>query len=127
MNSIRNTTTTFSDSDDVSMAEMKHNQTAIYRCTTRRRIWPLRRKKKKLPTVRLGGKRQLLVKIFRRIRIRWMKMKKACTLKKLKEYYYSVLKDVIEAGGTFETYQQRLMLESSFAVPVMGLSFNTYH
>lgn len=75
--------------------------------------------------VRLGGgKRQLLVKIFRRIGIRWMKMKKACTLKKLKDYYYSVLKDVIEAGGTFE---QRLMLETSFAVPVMALSFNTYH
>ncbi|KAK1434236.1 hypothetical protein QVD17_11155 [Tagetes erecta] len=97
-------------------------------CTdVRRRIWPLRRRKKKVATVRLGGKRQLLVKTLRRIRMKWMKMKKACSLKKLKEYYYSVLKDVIEGGGTFETYQQRLILETSFAVPVMGLSFNTYH
>lgn len=53
-------------------------------------------------------------------------MKQACTLKKLKEYYYSVLKDVIEAGGSFETFQQRLMLETSFGVPAMGLSFNTF-
>ncbi|KAI3727352.1 hypothetical protein L1987_67166 [Smallanthus sonchifolius] len=130
MNSIRNTTA-FSDSDDVNIpqsgSKMDQNQAAVYRCTVRRRIWPLRRKKKKLPTVRLGGKRQLLVKVFKRIRMRWMKMKKACTLKKLKGYYYSVLKDVIEAGGSFETFQQRLMLETSFAVPVMGLSFNTYH
>ncbi|XP_076954947.1 uncharacterized protein LOC143629591 [Bidens hawaiensis] len=106
---------------------MNSDQTTIYRSTVRRRIWPLRRKKKKLPTVRLGGKRQLLVRILRRIRIKWMNLKKACTLKKLKEYYYSVLNDVIEAGGTFETFQQRLMLETSFAVPVLGLSFNTYH
>ncbi|KAI3759782.1 hypothetical protein L6452_07838 [Arctium lappa] len=112
----------------INIAETDHKQ-IIYRCTTiRRRIWPLRRnKKKKLPTVRLGGKRQLMVRMLKRIRIRWLKLKKACTLKKLKEYYSSVLKDVIEAGGTFETFQQRLLLETSFAVPVMGLSFNTFH
>ncbi|KAI3521370.1 hypothetical protein L1887_10833 [Cichorium endivia] len=126
MSSIHDTTD-FSNSYDVNIAQLDHKQSTIYRCTVRRRLWPLRRQKKKLPTVRLGGKRQLLIRMFRRIRIRWSKMKKACTLKKLKEYYYSVLKDVIEAGGTFETFQQRLLLESSFAVPVMGLSFNTFH
>ncbi|CAI9280952.1 unnamed protein product [Lactuca saligna] len=121
MSSIHDDTTTFSD--DVKLS------TGIHRCSVRRRLWPLRRQKKKnkLPTVRLGGKRQLLVRFLKRIRIKWMKMKKACTLKKLKEYYYSVLKDVIEAGGSFETFQQRLLLETSFAVPVMGLSFNTFH
>ncbi|KAL8250049.1 hypothetical protein R6Q59_033742 [Mikania micrantha] len=126
------TTTVFSfshadDAVDISQIGATQMDTVVYRCTVRRRIWPLRRNKKKLPTVRLGGKRQLLVRILKRIRIRWMKMKKACTLKKLKEYYYSVLKDVMEAGGSFETFQRRLMLETSFAVPVMGLSFNTYH
>ncbi|KAL4584402.1 hypothetical protein LXL04_009003 [Taraxacum kok-saghyz] len=128
MSSIHDTTT-YSHSDDVdTITQTDQKQAAgIYRCTVRGRIWPLRRQKKKLPTVRLGGKRQLLVRFLKKLRIRWMKLKKACTLKKLKEYYYSVLKDVIEAGGTFETFQQRLLLETSFAVPVMGLSFNTFH
>ncbi|KAD4889399.1 hypothetical protein E3N88_21472 [Mikania micrantha] len=117
------TTTVFSfshadDAVDISQIGATQMDTVVYRCTVRRRIWPLRRNKKKLPTVRLGGKRQLLVRILKRIRIRWMKMKKACTLKKLKEYYYSVLKDVMEAGGSFETFQRRLMLETSFAVPI---------
>ncbi|PWA41272.1 hypothetical protein CTI12_AA082040 [Artemisia annua] len=105
---------------------MDNTTVIISRTTSRPRIWPLRRRKKKVQTVRLGGRRQIFVRMIRKIRIKWMKMKQACTLKKLKEYYYSVLKDVIEAGGSFETFQQRLMMETSFAVPVLGLSFNTF-
>ncbi|KAI3524945.1 hypothetical protein L1887_03614 [Cichorium endivia] len=101
--------------------------------TSRPRIWRLRRKKK-LPTVRLGGQRQLqgggsgsvMVRMIRRIRIRWLKLKKACALKKLKEYYLCVLNDLTHNDGSYEKHQQMLLMESSFGIPVMGLTFNAF-
>ncbi|CAH1425423.1 unnamed protein product [Lactuca virosa] len=111
----------------------------ILRCATSRpRIWRLRRKKK-LPTVRLGGGQSqsqlqgggsgsLMAGMIRRIRVRWMKLKKACALKKLKEYYLCVLKELTENdNGSFEKRQQLLLMESSFGIPVMGITFNAYN
>ncbi|XP_060189392.1 uncharacterized protein LOC132618313 [Lycium barbarum] len=105
--------------------------TTIFRWAPVRRKISLR--KKRLPTVRLGGGKSnntrrgfSVVKLFRRVRLRWLKLKYACLLKKLKEYYQSVVKDIMENGGTLDAFQQRLLLETSFAVPVMGLSFNTF-
>lgn len=85
---------------------------------------PLRRRRRRvLPTVRLGGggRRRRLgwIRIFRRIKLRWLKMK----LKRLKEYYKGLVKDVIQGSDSLEAFQQRLLLETSFAIPVMGLSF----
>ncbi|KAL4589280.1 hypothetical protein LXL04_002186 [Taraxacum kok-saghyz] len=104
----------------------------ILRCANSRpRIWRLRRKKK-LPTVRLGGQSSqlqgsLMVRMYRRIRIRWLKVKKACALKKLKAYYLCVLKELTENDGSYEKHQQRLLMESSFGIPVMGLTFNGFN
>lgn len=74
--------------------------------------------------VRLGGEKKplrgfILVKLFRRVKLKRI-------LKKLKQYYRSLVKDIVEGGGALESVQQRLILEASFAVPVMGLSFNTF-
>ncbi|MCL7036652.1 hypothetical protein MKW94_027397 [Papaver nudicaule] len=95
--------------------------------------WYMRRKplgrRRKIPTVRLGGdpkKKPLrglvIVKLLRRIRLKWLKLQYSCMLRKLKDAYYSVLKDLIEAGTTFESIQQRIMNESYFsAVPIMAV------
>lgn len=87
----------------------------------------IQHRKRKPPTLRLGGKKpRLLVRLLRRIRLRWLKLRYLCMLKKLKEYYKRVVKELIEAGGSLESFQQRILLETSFAVPVMGVSFSTY-
>lgn len=87
----------------------------------------IQQRKRKPPTLRLGGKKpRLLVRLLRRIRLRWLKLRYLCMLKKLKEYYKRVVKELIEAGGSLESFQQRILLETSFAVPVMGVSFSTY-
>ncbi|KAK3030954.1 hypothetical protein RJ639_036692 [Escallonia herrerae] len=90
---------------------------------------PLRRRRK-VPTVRLGGKKTrrgfFLVRLLRRVRVRWLRLKNSCMLKKLKDYYHSLVQDLIDGGGTVESFQQRLFLETSFGVPVMGLTFNTF-
>ncbi|KAF3948182.1 hypothetical protein CMV_025788 [Castanea mollissima] len=100
----------------------------IWRFRPRARI-PLRRRK--LPTVRLGGNKKPrrvlnLAKIFRRMRLRWLKLRYRIMLKKLKEYYKNMIKDMKEASATLEIFHHRVLLEASLAVPVMGVSFNSY-
>lgn len=81
-------------------------------------------RRRKVQTVRLGGKkprRRLfggLVRIFRRMRVKWLKLQYLRLLKRLREHYRNLVKDMIEAGATIETFQQRLFMESTFAIPV---------
>ncbi|KAL2933028.1 Transposable element Tc1 transposase [Bienertia sinuspersici] len=99
--------------------------------------WPsrpkirLRRRGRRLPTAQLGGKKPrrgfFLARLFRRIRVRWQKLHYSCMLKKLKQYYRSLIKDLIEANASVEAYQQRALMETSFAVPVVGVSLSSYH
>ncbi|XP_016499969.2 uncharacterized protein LOC107818456 [Nicotiana tabacum] len=103
--------------------------TTVFRWVPSRRKITFR--KKRLPTVRLGGEKNprrgfSVVKLFRRVRLKWLKLHYTCMLKRLKEYYQSAVKDIMESGGALDAFQQRLLLETSFAVPVMGLSFNTF-
>ncbi|KAI3455632.1 hypothetical protein Pfo_012295 [Paulownia fortunei] len=92
--------------------------------------WTLRRGRQRLPTVRLGGKKPrrgfFLVRLCRRAKLKWLRLKYLSMLRKLKKYYDSFMKDVIEGSRTIESFQQRMLLETSFAIPVMGLSFSTY-
>lgn len=92
--------------------------------------WNLRRGRRPLPSVRLGGKKPRrkfsLVRLCRRAKLKWLRLKYSCMLKKLKKYYESFVKDMMEGSRTIEAFQQRMLLETSFAVPAMGLSFNAY-
>lgn len=92
--------------------------------------WFLRRGRPRQPTIRLGGKKPrggfFLTRLCKKAKVKWMKMEHLCMLKKLKKFYKSLVKDIIEGSATIESFQQRLLLETSFAVPVMGLSFNTF-
>lgn len=92
-----------------------------------RRRFPLRRRK--LPIARLGGPRPrrslVFVKMLKKIRLRWLKLQYLCMLKKLKESYRSMVKDLMEAGSSLETFHQRIFMETSFAIP-MGVSLSSY-
>ncbi|KAL3824503.1 hypothetical protein ACJIZ3_020532 [Penstemon smallii] len=102
----------------------KHHRSA----TTFR--WNLRRGRRRLPSVRLGGKKPrrgfFLVRLCRRAKLKWLRVKYLCMIKKLKKYYDSFLEDMIEGSRSIESFQQRMLLETSFAIPVMGLGFNSY-
>ncbi|KMT04821.1 hypothetical protein BVRB_7g169920 [Beta vulgaris subsp. vulgaris] len=99
--------------------------------------WPkrpkirLRRRSRRLPSVQLGGTKPrkgfFLARIFRRIRVRWLKLNYSCMLRKLKRYYKSLIKDLIEANASVKAYPQRLFIDTSFAVPVVGLSQSSYY
>ncbi|KAK7389672.1 hypothetical protein VNO78_24912 [Psophocarpus tetragonolobus] len=94
----------------------------------RRRIPLLRRRK--VHTVRLGGKKPRrrilgLLKMFGRMRLRWVKLQYVRMVKRLKEQYLNLVKDLVQAGSTIETFQQRLFMESTFAIPV-GVNLSTY-
>ncbi|XP_050383335.1 uncharacterized protein LOC126800095 [Argentina anserina] len=86
-------------------------------------------RRRKLPMARLGGKKPpravMLVRMFRKIRLRWLKLKYLNMLKKLKESYNKIMKDLMDAGATFETFQQRIFMETTFAIP-MGVSLSSY-
>ncbi|KAF5727278.1 hypothetical protein HS088_TW22G00968 [Tripterygium wilfordii] len=98
-----------------------------FRQPTGRRVH-LRRPK--IQTVRLGGQKArrgpILVRVLRRLRLRWLKLRYNCMVKKIKEYYQGIIKDMVPAGASVETFHQRLFTESTFAVPVMGVSFNSF-
>ncbi|KAK8584905.1 hypothetical protein V6N13_138848 [Hibiscus sabdariffa] len=103
----------------------------VSQCQARRRIFFLRlRRHTKLPTVRLGGKKPrrglFVVKVLKKMRLRWLKLQYTRVLRKMKKYYNDLIKDLVEAGSTVEALQQRMFMESSFAVPVMGVSFANY-
>ncbi|KAL0415036.1 UNVERIFIED_CONTAM: hypothetical protein Slati_3335500 [Sesamum latifolium] len=93
--------------------------------------WTLRRGRQRLPTVRLGGKKPrrgfFLFRLCKRAKLKWLRLKYASLLKKVKKYYESMVKEVEEGRRTIESFQQRMLLETSFAIPVMGLSFTTYN
>ncbi|THG05834.1 uncharacterized protein LOC114307197 [Camellia sinensis] len=97
--------------------------------------WPYRLKpplrRRKPPTIRLGGKKKhrrglLLGRLFRRARLRWLKLKYSCMINKLKQYYRSIVREMTEASGSIESVQQRILMETSFAIPVMGISFYSF-
>ncbi|PON83577.1 hypothetical protein TorRG33x02_206290 [Trema orientale] len=111
--------------------ELLHQNLALLNPNRRvaRQGIPLRRRK--LPMVRLGGKRPrravVLIRWLRRIRLRrWLKLHYLRMLKKLKETYRNLVKDMAAAGASLETFHHRVFLESSFALPVMGVSFTGY-
>ncbi|WCJ39402.1 hypothetical protein M5689_020393 [Euphorbia peplus] len=112
------------------MEETPKQTTTTTRYPSRRRM-SLRRRK--LPVLRLGGgdkkpkRGYFIVKMLRKMRLRWMKLHYSSMLRRLKAYYRNLIKEIFEAGGSFEAYQQRLVMEASIAVPVMGLSFSGYH
>ncbi|CAK7356503.1 unnamed protein product, partial [Dovyalis caffra] len=97
--------------------------------------WPLRRtrhslRRRKLPTVRLGGEKprrgMFLVRMLRRMRLRWLKLQYLCMLKKIKENYLTFMKDIKVSGASIDVYQQRLLMETSFAVPGLGITFSNF-
>ncbi|XP_020232208.1 uncharacterized protein LOC109812628 [Cajanus cajan] len=90
----------------------------------RRRVPLLRRRK--VQTVRLGGKKpRRLLRLFQRMRLRWLKLQYARMLKRVKEQYRNVVKELVEAGPTIEAFHQRIFMESTFAIP-LGVNLSTY-
>ncbi|KAI4381034.1 hypothetical protein MLD38_007152 [Melastoma candidum] len=87
-----------------------------------RKAVPIRHRK--LPTVRLGWKNRprkrnpLIVRIWRKIRLRSF-------LRKLKEYYQQVVRDIVDAGASYEAFQQRLLMETTGTVPI-GIGLNRF-
>ncbi|KAF3452019.1 hypothetical protein FNV43_RR08115 [Rhamnella rubrinervis] len=95
-----------------------------------RHLVVIRRRRKVLPAIRLGGKRprrvNRLLRVFRKIRLRWLKLHYLCMLRKAKEYYRKTVSELKEASSTIEAFQQRVLLQASVALPGMGISFSTY-
>ncbi|KAL5702918.1 hypothetical protein ACHQM5_028078 [Ranunculus cassubicifolius] len=83
-------------------------------------------RRRKVQTIRLGGKKTrkgfILTRIFKKVKLKWLKLQYTCMLRKLRKYYHSVVKDIIDAGATLESLQHRIIMETYFTVPVMGVS-----
>ncbi|XVE88617.1 hypothetical protein DITRI_Ditri19aG0083900 [Diplodiscus trichospermus] len=116
------------DQHTTANAPSQNHLATTFQRQSRRRIFLRRRNK--LPTVRLGGKKPrrglFLVRVLKKMRLRWLKLQYTCMLRKLRKYYRNLIKDIVEAGATVEALQQRMFMESTFAVPVMGVSFSSF-
>ncbi|XP_038891072.1 uncharacterized protein LOC120080455 [Benincasa hispida] len=99
--------------------------------------WGMRRgiqfRRRRMPVARLGGKRSGRIvawgRMLRKIRLRWVKVKCIAMVKKIKKYYTSLMKDIMEGGAygyAADSYQHRLLMETSFAIPILGVSLSTH-
>ncbi|GAB2220035.1 hypothetical protein Drorol1_Dr00007677 [Drosera rotundifolia] len=107
-----------------------------YTTTTSR--WPISRhgislrRRRKIPRERLGDKKKpFLVRVFRSLRFRSLRLRRlrlqySCLFKKLKEHYGNVIREMIEASASLEVMQQRVSMEMTMTVPVMGIAFSGY-
>ncbi|KAL8458710.1 hypothetical protein ACS0TY_036278 [Phlomoides rotata] len=97
-----------------------HHSTTAFR-------WTLRRGRPRLPTARLGGKKRrrgfFILRLCKKAKLRWLRLKYLSILNKLKKHYESFAKEMAEGRGAMESFQQRMILEASFVVPTMGLTF----
>ncbi|KAJ0007680.1 hypothetical protein Pint_29146 [Pistacia integerrima] len=96
---------------------------------SRRRV--ILRRRRKLPVIRLGGsasdkpkRGMFIVRMVRRMRLRWLKLRYVRMIKKLKQYYRDMVKDFMDASASLESFQQRALAEASFAS--LGLAFTTF-
>ncbi|KAI4330710.1 hypothetical protein MLD38_028970 [Melastoma candidum] len=87
---------------------------------------------RKLPTVQLGGKNRprkggllLTRSIWRKMRMRWLRLRYSTILRKLKEFYQQAIRDIADAGDSYEAFQQRILMEAACAVPV-GVGLNSF-
>ncbi|KAK7255738.1 hypothetical protein RIF29_29157 [Crotalaria pallida] len=77
-------------------------------------------RRRKVQAVRLGGKKprrgmvKRFVRIVRRMRMKWLKLQYVRMLKRLKEHYRNMLKEVVETGKTIETL---MFMESTNVIP----------
>ncbi|KAJ4835146.1 hypothetical protein Tsubulata_033454 [Turnera subulata] len=96
-------------------ATKTHLAITLRQRSTRRRIF-LRRRRTKVPTLRLGGNKArrgpLLVRVLRSVQLRLLKLQ---YLKKFREYYRKFLKELATAGVSLEAIQQRLIMDASYA------------
>ncbi|KAK4267184.1 hypothetical protein QN277_024000 [Acacia crassicarpa] len=103
------------DGDD-DQKKKTTSPSTVWRWHKPRHGFALRRRRVK--TQRLGGKKPrqrmaaALVGMFRKMKV------------KLKECYRNVVKDMAEAGAGVEMFHQRLLMETSLAVPI-GITFSS--
>ncbi|XP_051147979.1 uncharacterized protein LOC127263080 [Andrographis paniculata] len=100
--------------------------TAPKRLTTPFR-WNLRRRRRRLPTVRLGGEKKQrsggfsLIRVCRKAKLQWLRLRYLSLIRKLKKQYDLFVEDLVVATNTTEDYRKSLILEASVVIPVMGL------
>ncbi|CAI9105070.1 OLC1v1003919C1 [Oldenlandia corymbosa var. corymbosa] len=83
------------------------------------------RRRNKLPTVKLGGgsRRRRGFFLKRVIEMRSLKLKLSGMMKKMKSFCRSLGKDLFEVQGTMDAFQEAVILETAFAIPIMSLTF----
>lgn len=118
---------TYSDQDSLNKSTRGTNPKSKFRQACRK--ISLRRKKFPVVQAEAGGKKHgrkfSPVKIFRRDRLKGKKLQ-CISLKKIKECYWLAVNDILEGHQAIHTFQQQLVVNTSFAIPVMGLSFTTF-
>ncbi|KAL4195767.1 hypothetical protein AMTRI_Chr04g242720 [Amborella trichopoda] len=82
---------------------------------------PTTGRRRKMPLIRLGNRRRSLFsgRLFRGFRLRWLRLQSVYLLKRLRAFYFRLIKDLADAGASTEVWQQRVMMETYFVAPVL--------
>ncbi|TMW80904.1 hypothetical protein EJD97_013868, partial [Solanum chilense] len=105
----------------VNKSKSNANSTSIF-SQARRKI-SFRRKKLSVVQPEVGGKKKF--SISRGDELKGKKFR-YLSIKKIKEFYWLAVNDILKGSDTFE--QRRLVVDTSFAIPMamMSLSFTTF-
>ncbi|XP_006343124.1 uncharacterized protein [Solanum tuberosum] len=119
----------YSDQISLNKSISHANSTSIFSQARRK----LSFRRKKLPVIQLGAggkkhrRRFLLLRIFRRVRIlKGLKLHYSNMAKKIKEFYWSAVNDILEGNEAVDTFHRGFVLQSSFAIPMLGLTPNAF-
>uniref|UniRef100_A0A3Q7FUI2 Uncharacterized protein n=1 Tax=Solanum lycopersicum TaxID=4081 RepID=A0A3Q7FUI2_SOLLC len=107
-----------SDQNSVKKSKSHANSTSIF--SQARRKMSFRWKKLSVVQQEAGGKKKFL--ISRRDGLKGKNLH-YLSMKKIKECYWLAVNEILEASDTFD---QRLVSNTSFALPMMGLPFATF-
>ncbi|KAK6796045.1 hypothetical protein RDI58_009500 [Solanum bulbocastanum] len=117
----------YSNQNSFNKSKSHVNSTSIF--SQARRNMSFRRKKLPVVQVEAGGKkhRQKVspVKIFRRDGLKGKKLQHL-SMKKIKDCYWLAVNDILKGHGASDTFERQFVVDTSFAIPMVTLSFATF-
>ncbi|XP_031492838.1 uncharacterized protein LOC116259253 [Nymphaea colorata] len=87
--------------------------------------WRVRPRRRKVLTIRLGGRGRrggFLFRAFRQLRLGWLRCRATLLVKKLKVLYLRLLNDLVEAGAAMDSSHSRFFMDAYFASPMLPVS-----
>ncbi|KAK6796040.1 hypothetical protein RDI58_009495 [Solanum bulbocastanum] len=105
----------YSDQNSLNKSKSHVNSTSIFSQARRKMSFRGKKQRRKFSPV----------KIFRRDGLKGKKLQ-YLSMKKIKDCYWLAVNDILKGHGASDTFERRFVVDTSFAIPMMTLTFATF-